>query len=247
MPIRIIEDSFKYCIKNKLFFCLIVLLLFINNCIITTTNSLLAVIISLILVIGYGLQVTQDIINGGTELPKVMPKKMIIFGVKGIIVFLFYFTIQGIFLAIIAAILHFPELEIEELILRYNETINLFWSHNPLSFVMFIVFEFIIIYSTSFFMELSIAKLADGGSIKNTLNFLKIKHAIDVIGWKDYSWDYTKIILSVVILTFLSQYHISITIVDNIFSTILRLLIFIIQFMGMGYVYKVYKENKLES
>jgi len=76
---------------------------------------------------------------------------------------------------------------------------------------------------------------------------LKIKRAIDVIGWKDYSWDYTKIILSVVILTYLTQYHISITIVDSIFSTILRLLIFIIQFMGMGYVYKVYKENELES
>ena len=234
LPIKIIKGSFEYCTENKLFLK--------NNSI----SIIIPFIIELIM-IGYGLQVTRDIINGGIRLPKIMPKKIIGLGIKGMAVILFYVGIQVFILALVSLNLNFPQFELEELILQYNETIHLFMTHDHISCLIFIISGFIVVYITSFFMEMALARLADGGSIKNAFNFPRIKHAIDVIGWKNYTWGYTKIIIAIVILTHLLNYRIPIQPIDTVVDSILSLLIFIIEFMGIGHVYKVYKENKLNN
>lgn len=245
MPIRIIKSSYEYCAENKLFFAFVLVVLFACQYVTDLLDSqLIGPIIISILTTGYGLQVTQDIINGGTRLPKIMPKKVISFGLKGMFIFYFYLFIQIFFLAIVSVKLNFPTFEMEELILNYSDTINLFIAHDPISFTIFIISGIIIVYVTTFFMELSLARLADGGKLRKSFNFPRIKRAIDIIGWKSYSWDYTKIIFSVVFLTFLLHYEIQIQIIDSIVDAILNFLIFSIQFIGIGKVYKVYTDNK---
>ena len=248
MPIKIIKGSFEYCTENKLFFIFVLLLFFLCNFLIDNSVSIILVpIIIQLIMVGYGLQVSQDIINGGIRLPKIMPKKVISLGIKGMIVILFYVEIQIFILALVSLNLNFPQFELEELILQYNETIHLFMTHDHISCLIFIISGFIVVYITSFFMEMALARLADGGSIKNAFNFPRIKHAIDVIGWKNYTWGYTKIIIAIVILTHLLNYRIPIQPIDTVVDSILSLLIFIIEFMGIGHVYKVYKENKLNN
>ncbi|WP_295722114.1 hypothetical protein [uncultured Methanobrevibacter sp.] len=51
-------------------------------------------IIVAIFITGYGLSITCDRINHGYRLPKLIPKEIIILGIKGTIVYMVYFTIQ---------------------------------------------------------------------------------------------------------------------------------------------------------
>ena len=50
-------------------------------------------LIVLLVVLGYGLKVTQDVINGGTSLPKIKLNELINFGLKGIVIYTFYLKI----------------------------------------------------------------------------------------------------------------------------------------------------------
>lgn len=248
MPIKIIKGSFEYCVENKLFFSFLLILFFLTQYLLDLiTYKIIAEILFSLIFFGYGLQVTQDIIDGGNRLPKITPKKIINFGIKGYLVFAFYILIQSIFLILVSSCLNFPAVDAEELILEYNETIHLFMAHDWVSFIIFVASTFFIVYVTSFFMELALARLADGGNLKNAFNFPKIKRAIDVIGWKKYAWGYTKIILSVVILSDLLRYNIPFSIMDILVDTVLSFLIFVIQFMGIGNVYKVYMDTKLKN
>lgn len=245
MPIRIIKKSFEYCTQNKLFFISILLLFFLIQILIDLLgNSIIGSIIMSLIMMGYGLEITHDIIHGGTRLPKIMPKKIISFGINGNIVFLFYTLIQGFLLSIVSTGLHFPIFELEEIFIRYNETFTLFMTHDTASFAIFIITGIIIVYITVFFMELALARLADGGKLKNAFDFKKIKRAIDIIGWRDYSIDYTKIIFSIIFLTFLKLYEIPIAAVDSAVDAVLWFLIFIIEYIGIGHIYKVYVDKK---
>lgn len=193
---------------------------------------------------GYGLQVTQDIINGGIKLPQLKLRKIINFGIKGNIILFFYVAIQGFFLAIVSEYLNFPPFVLENLFLNFKETISMIYTHNIGYCIIFLVSGFIIVYVTTFFMELALARLADGGKLKNAFNFPRIKHAIDIIGWRKYAWGYTKIIISIVLLTFIIHYNIPVRIIDSVFDAVLSFLVFIIEFIGIGNVYKVYVDSK---
>lgn len=249
MPFNLIKKSIKMCIVNKPFFAFLLVLLFICNYLIDLTDSTIVIpIIINILIWGYGLQVTEVIINGGTRLPKILPRKVLVYGLKGYFVAFFYYTIvQGLLLVFISEILGFPVFEIEELVLNYQETIHLFFAHDPISWAIFVISGVVIVYFTAFFMELAMARLADGGKVKNAFNFPRIKRAIDIIGWKNYVIDYTKIIVSILILMYLMQFEFSIEIVDTIVDTIGYFLIFIIEFVGVGHIYKVYIDNKSKT
>ncbi len=245
MPVKIFKKSVEYCIANKPFFAFLLVLLFICNYLIDLTNQTLIIpIIITVLMWGYGLQVTENIINGGTTLPKILPKKVLKYGVKGYFVSLFYYGIQLGLLAIFAVILNFPLFELENLILNFYDTIHLLLQHDWLSCIIFLVSGFLIVYVTSFFMELAVARLADGGKFKNAFKFSRIKRSIDIIGWRRYTVNYTKIIISICILLFLINHNLPNEILDTIFDTILYFLIFIIEFIGMGHVYKIYMDNK---
>ena len=93
-------------------------------------------------------------------------------------------------------------------------------------------------------MELALARLADGGKLTNAFNFPRIKHAIDIIGWKNYALDYTKIILSIVILTHLLHYDVPFQPIDAVVDSILSFLIFVVQYIGIGEAYKAYADSK---
>ena len=80
-------------------------------------------------------------------------------------------------------------------------------------------------------MELALARLADGGKLKNAFNFPHIKHAIDIIGWRKYAWGYTKIIFSIVILTFIIHYNIPVRIIDSVVDAVLSFFVFIIDLL----------------
>ena len=248
MPINIIKNTFDYCSENKLFFIFVLCLLFGLQFVFGffVFGAWGSVIMNVILM-GYGLQISQDIIHGGTRLPKLLPKKIIIYGVKGTVIVGFYVLVQIILLNVVSLYSNFPIFNIEDVILEFNKYFYLFLAHDPVSCIVFVVLGLIIVYVTTFFMELALARLADGGRLLNAFNFPRIKHAIDVIGWRDYARSYTRIILSIVFLTFLMDYQIPVFLVDCIVDAILSFLIFIIEFVGIGTVYKVYKINNLNN
>lgn len=247
MPLAVVKGSLKYCLENKWFFLFVLILFFILEYIVNVFNDshyMIVTIIASIILSGYGIQIIQDIINGGTRLPKIMPKKVIVFGIKGMIIRLFYMLIQVILLAIVSTFIDFPVFDVEEFFLDFHHTVLLFFHHDVTSFIIFTISGFIISYVTIFFMELSLAKLADGGQLRNSFNFSRIKHAIDIIGWRRYTIAYTKIILVIIIF-----YNINMLVdpypIFNVVIGCLSLFIpFIVEYRGMGIVYKVYTDNK---
>ena len=245
MPNQLLKGSVKYCIGNKLFFIFVFLQFLLFECITNKVGGLLksTSLIVLLVVLGYGLKVTQDVINGGTSLPKIKLNELINFGLKGIVVYTFYLTIQGSILGLVSMILNFPEFDLEEIILELSETITLFFEHDPLSFILFIVLGLLTVYGTVFFMEIALARLADGGKLRDAFDFRGIKHTIDIIGWKEYTIDYTKIVLAVVILIFLNGVFKSYAGISIFAGVITDILAFIVEYRGIGNIYREYKET----
>lgn len=247
MPLAVVKGSLKYCLENKVYF-LFILILFIvleySVDVVDTRGAELAALIISALVMGYGLQVIEDVINGGTRLPRIMPKKVVIFGIKAFIIHLVYFMLELFLLGIIAMNLDFPVFELEEFILEYNNTIMLIFNHDIVSFTIFMISGFIITYVVTFFMELSLARLADGGQLRKSFNFPRIKHAIDIIGWKNYTIGYTKIILIIVVFSHINKFFDPYDGLNIIIGMISSFMVFIVEYRGMGIVYKVYTDNK---
>lgn len=140
-------------------------------------------------------------------------------------------------------ILNFPEFDLEEIILELSETITLFFEHDPLSFILFIVLGLLTVYGTVFFMEIALARLADGGKLRDAFDFRGIKHTIDIIGWKEYTIDYTKIVLAVVILIFLNGVFKSYGGISIFAGVITDMLAFVVEYRGIGNIYREYKET----
>lgn len=249
MPNQMLKGTVGYCLGNRVFFLYVFAQFLIFECITDNVGGLMKTtsLIVLLVVLGYGLKVTQDVINGGTSLPKIKLKELVNFGLKGIVVYTFYLTIQASALGLISLVLNFPEFELEELILELHETIALFFEHDAISFILFIVFGLLVVYGTIFFMEIALARLADGGKLKEAFDFRGIKHAIDVIGWKEYAADYTKIVASVVILVFINGVFHSYGWIGIIVGVITDMLAFTVEYRGIGNIYREYKELVAEN
>ena len=245
MPNQILKGTINYCLRNKLYFIFVFVQFLLFECITNTVGGLLnsTSLIVLFAVLGYGLKVTQDVMNGGSCLPKINLKEYINFGLKGIIVYTFYLTIQTSILGLISLKLHFPEFDLEELIVHLPETIELFYQHNPINFILFILSGVIIVYMTVFFMEIALARLADGGKLKDAFDFKGIKNTIDIIGWKEYFIDYTKIIASIVILVSINILFINYGAIGIIIAVITDILAFTVEYRGIGNIYREYKEK----
>lgn len=245
MPLVVIKKSLKYCFSNKPFLVFLLVLFFIWSYLDDLTSlTFVGPYLLGMLLTGYGLQVTENIIHGGTSPPKILPKKVIVLGFKGYVISFAYMVIQVLPLAIVSLFLNFPTFEIEELLLKPDETLNLFLTHDPLSGFIFIVSGFLIVYVTTFFMEIALARLADGGKLKNAFDLSRIKHVIDVIGWKSYAIRYTRIIIAIVLLSYLIYYRATFPLLDMVIDSFLYFLMFVIEFLGMGHIYKVYIDNK---
>lgn len=245
MPMAVVKGSLDYCLKNKLFFILVIIIFAIVEYSTDILDiPLLTYLMSQALLMGYGLQIIDDVINGGTRLPKIMPKKVILLGLKGLVISFFYFAIGSLILVCIAIQLKFPLFSIESFFLEYRSTITMLFNHDWVSSIIFVFSGFIVTYVVSFFMELSLAKLADGGRLRNSFNFSRIKRAIDVIGWKNYTIGYTKIIFVIVIFSHINKFLDPYYGFNVVLGTINSFITFIVEYRGMGIVYKVYTDNK---
>ena len=101
MPIVKLKRVWDYCSYNKPFFAFIAVLMFIIGLISSYASDYLSLdwrmvvdwIISILLT-GYGLSITRDRINHGYRLPKIIPKDVLILGIKGSIVYTVYIAGQ---------------------------------------------------------------------------------------------------------------------------------------------------------
>ena len=240
-----LKGSVRYLLGNKTFFIYVFAQFLLFECITNKVGGLLKTtsLIVLLVVLGYGLKVTQDVIGGGTSLPKIKLNELVNFGLKGIVVYTFYLTIQASLLGLISLLMNFPEFDLEELILDLHETMTLFYEHDPVTFILFILLGLLVVYGTIFFMEIALALLADGGKLRDAFDFPRIKSIIDSIGWKEYSADYTKIVASVVILVFINGLFKSYGLISILVGVITDMLAFIVEYRGIGKIYGEYKES----
>lgn len=250
MPWAVVKDSIDYCLTNKeyffyLFISFISLELLAD--LINTPFTDFGSWIFFIMIMGYGVQVIEDSINGGNQLPKANIKKIIIYGVKAAIISLFYYTVQSVLLFLVAYNLDFPMFDLEDFFLNFHETVLLFFNHDLGTFIIFVTLGFIISYVIIFFMEISLARLADGGKLRKSFNFVRIKHAIDIIGWDRYAIRYSKIFMVVIIFSYVEKVVDPYFGINIIVGSIALFLAFLVEFRGMGEIYKLYTDTKEKS
>ncbi len=256
MPLKRLNYTWDYCKTNPIGFAIIAILLFSINYLNQNASYyrmryqvlfLSSALIITIFIYGYGMVITKDIIRDGKKLPKIFLKECFVYGVKSFIITTIYTTIQSLILLYIAKRFYFPQFELRNAMINLPETLKMFFVNEPVSTFEFILISIIATYITVFFMEISLARLADGGKILDSFNVPAIKRCIDTIGWRNYAIDYTKLLLAIVILAYL-QYRINyLGHYDYIINMILGLFIFVIQYIGIGKIYKEYKLKKYSN
>lgn len=252
MPLKKLKYTYEYCRSNIGSFILVLMMIFLTDQINAHYYSL-EVEIKFIMVIlatcitlifhGYGLVVTKDNIDGGISLPKLPVYKSFVFGIKSTILFSVYATIQYIIYSSVSIIFELPFIEMEEGKIAISNVNTLFIAHNGFETIIFFIFVIISIYVFTFFMEISLARLADKNSILDSLNVAALVKCINTIGWGHYAIDYTKLILAISILAYM-KFGLNIMVSHPIIDLIIGLLIFIIQYIGIGRIYHEYKVKK---
>ena len=253
MPLKRLKYTFDYCRANPIGFLIILFLIwsinFMNNYAYSHTIKYKIIFFTLALLAtvfmyGYGLAITKDTIRNGEKLPIIKLKQCTVFGIKASIMMTIYSLIEGFLLYDLSTRFYLPEFHLRFAVSHLIETLKLYYWHNPVSTVEFIIVSIMVTYIVAFFMEISLARLADGGRLLGAFNILSIKRCIDTIGWRHYTVDYTKIMLSIAILAYL-QYGIDMFGFFNwIFDLIIGLFIFAIEFIGIGKIYQEYKIKK---
>ena len=249
MPLRIIKTVWDYCSYNKKFllFILGILLIFgllqdffIENY--GDTVGFLAQTFFSIILIGYGLVITRDIINHGIRLPKIIIKDVLLFGIKGYLVFVPYLFVQGFLLSYISDPLNLPDFDLKDMLLNLPKTIHVLYSNNPVNAVVFVILGLIIFYVTMFFAEIALARLADSKKILSAFDFKTIKKDIDCYGWIHYTKHFTLIIFAMVILSYLQGLELFNPILNTMSEIFFGLLVFVTQFLGIGVVFREIKD-----
>ena len=256
MPIKRLDYTWDYCKANPIGFAIITILLFLINYL--NENAvyyrmryqflfLCSALIITIFIYGYGMVITKDIIRDGKKLPKIFLKECFVYGIKSFIIIAIYSTIQSLILLYIATSFYFPQFELKEAMINISETLKMFFVNEPVSTFEFILISIIVTYIFVFFMEISLARLADGGKILDSFNIPAIKRCIDTIGWRNYTLDYTKLLFAIAILAYL-QYGINLFgHYEYIINVIFGFFIFVIQYIGIGKIYREYKLKKYSN
>jgi len=251
MPMKIIKKVWDYCSYNKKFLLFILAILFVSELLqgVYIENSgdlswFLWELIFTLIVIGYGLVITRDIINYGVRLPKILIKDIIYFGIKGYFVFAPYFFIQGILLNCIAIHLNLPNFDVKEMLVDLPQTVHILYSNNPIDTVIFVSLGLILFYITMFFAEIALARLADSKKILSAFDFKAIKKSIDCYGWIHYTKHFTLIIFAMVILSYLQGIKLSNPFLNILSNVFFGLLVFVTQFLCIGTIYREIKETE---
>lgn len=250
MPVVKLKRVWEYCTYNKAFFAFVLILFAIINLIednygsyIDFNTSGIVILICTGLLNGYGMTITRDRANHGYRLPKVLPKDVLILGIKSSIVFAVYLMIQGFVLDLVCSPLGFPRFNLENMLFNFNETIYMLFAHNPANTIKFLFFGALFFYITLFFLEIALARLADTGKFLSAFNIVGIFKDINLVGWGHYARDCTSIIVAIVILCLLKAFIIPISIIEYLVDVILSLLIFATQFLGIGAIYAEVKDK----
>ena len=253
MPLKRLKYTADYCKPNPIGFLIILALVFsisylnkyaqYNRIRYQILFYSLAFLIT-VFTYGYGMAITKDTIRNGEKLPIIKLKQCTYYGIKAFILISAYTFIEGYLLNNLSRRFFLPEFHLKFALSHIMNTLKMYYLYDPVSTVGFIICSIMISYIVAFFMEISLARLADGGRIIDAFNILSIKKCIDTIGWRHYTVDYTKIMISITILAYL-QYGIDyFGFFSNILDLNIGLLIFIIEFIGIGMIYKDYKIKK---
>lgn len=251
MPHMILKRVWDYCTYSKKFLAFVLILLFISafiqNYVQIMGNSLEVTLIDLLVIIllgGYGMTITRDRINHGKRLPKIQIKEILVFGIKSTIVIFIYVYVQGVIVDYICSPLHFPPFDLEDMLLNWSHTLHMLYTHNPINTIIFLVVGAVLFYASSFFMEIALAKLADTNNMWSSFNLISIKRSIDVIGWRNYTKEYTLIILVIVFLSYLMSFEVPFFFIDALKDVFLSFLIFATQYLGIGAIYCNIKDEE---
>jgi len=254
MPHVVLKKVWDYCTYNKKFLAFIFLLLLISSILqnyILTVGDVYEIyalqVLVAISVAGYGMVIARDRINHGKRLPKIEIKDILVLGIKSVIVITIYLNVQGFILDFVCSPFNFPAFDLEEMLLRWPETLHTIYAHNPIHTIIFLVVGAVMFYVFTFFMEIGLAKLADTNSFWQAFNFVSIKRSIDVMGWRNYAKEYTLIVLTIVFLSYLTAFQTSFTFLDSLIGMILSFFIFATQFLGIGAVYCRIKDLENEE
>ncbi len=252
MPLKKLKYAYDYCRSNLASFTLILIMIFLLNMtnanvpkyqgkihwILITTAVILGLIFH-----GYGLVVTKDNINNGKSLPKVPFYRSFVFGVKSAVIVAIYGTIQYFLYFFVSVTFNYPFIEMGEGKIAVSHLNALFYAHGGLDTILFVIFIIISTYTFIFFMEIALARLADKGSLISSLNIITIGKCISTIGWVHYAVDYTKLIISIGILAYI-QYGLNFIVTHPIINLFIGLIMFIIQYIGIGRIYRTYLDKK---
>lgn len=261
MPLIVLKNVLDYCKHDKKFLLLILILIVASNymenyfeTIINNSNEphylLFAsamTFIVLIFMTGYGVSITKDCINNGRRLPKIDIKKIVSYGIKGIIIIFIFTLIQEHIIDFVCLPLHFPEFDLEELLVNLPETLHMLHAHSPTDLLIFLIAGSILFYLTGFFLEVAVAKLADTDSLWHSFNIVSIFRDIHSIGWLFYAKEFTIVLLAMVILMYLQNVHVNNATIDFIIKNVFEFAIYVTQFIGVGMAYKDIKEKAMEK
>lgn len=255
MPLMKLKKVLEYCSYDVVFFIFICLIIFLLNLIPDySTNYFdsniqgIIRILVLILLNGYGMVIARDRINHGYRLPKIIPGDVINLGVKSTFVYGFFVLLQTALLYLTASAFDLPLFDLHHLLLNLDETIEMFFVNSPEFMLTFILAGGLVFYFTTFFAEVSLARLADTKSFFAAFDFIAIWRSIKIFGFRNYILDYTSLILAIVFLMVLQSVNLLPDIMlDNLWEMIFGFLIFATQYLGIGAVYCDIKDAEIKS
>lgn len=229
-----ILDFFHYSTKNILFLIFVIAFMYFFDFLEAVSNNTFLMFLFSLPLAGYSLDIVKDTIKGGTQLPKINHKKIIIRGFKYSIVSYVFLIPNFVFLYLITFFTGFSfSFDFTDIIFHINEIIFDF-SLDPIVFIIFFFSFCFVSYITIFFYEMSIAILADTDSLLSAFNIKEILRVINNIGFTVYILDYTELIFTISLLWGISYF------VDYLpgFSTLFSILIFLIQSRAIGLIYR---------
>ncbi len=255
MPLLKLKKVIEYCSYDVVFFIFICLIIFLLNLIPDYSRNYfesyiqgIIQILVLILLNGYGMVIARDRINHGYRLPKIIPGDVINLGVKSTFVYGIFVSLQTAILYLTAYAFDLPIFDLHHLLLNFNETIDMFFANSPEYMLMFIFVGGLVFYFTTFFAEISLARLADTKKFFAAFDFMAIWRSIKIFGFRKYVLDYTSLIVAIVVLTLLQSVNLLPDILlDNLWEMIFGFLIFATQYLGIGAVYCDIKDAEIKS
>ena len=254
MPLFKLKKVLQYSMNDIPYFIFILVLIFIINTIgdfsVSYMDSYYMVFfingIVSVVILGYGVLITKDRINHGHKLPRIVVKDVLVLGIKSLFVYIAFFLIQTWVFTITSQIFDIPMFDLEDLLMNFEDTVHMFVVNEAFHSLIFVVVGGLAFYVTTFFVEISLAMLADTNSLLLSFNLVSLSKKIRVIGFKTYILDCTSIILAIIILSYLQHIAIPIFWLDQIWETVLGFLIFATQYLGIGALYADIKDKELE-